>query len=210
LFPVRQAQGRALRRHSGGPWQGGWGGGWRLGRRLPPPAAGRPSRIAPEWFSVGRYAAAGPRGPGPLIRSAASVGPVGRLPRQTSLRPSTLRVPEPSPTDQRRPKHRCLVEHAWPSGGSKDAPEFFKCFRVVARKLSYRRKNQPVRTEAGNGAPVGYELDGVTVEQQRRRSFSRGRHKAPSNEATKPFDLYAPRYPRNRPHRELRSRVRDY
>jgi hypothetical protein len=62
---------------------------------------------------------------------------------------------------------------------------------------------------AGNGAPVGYELDRVPVEQQRRRSFSHGRHKAPSNEATKPFDLYAPRYPRNRPHREWRSRIRD-
>ena len=116
------APGRAAREKAGDS-----DGGSRLRRLAARPAS---PRNGLAWRGMP------PQAPGPLIRAVASVAPVGRLPRQTGLRPSTLRVPEPSPTDRRRPKHRCLIEPAWPSGGSKDAPEFFKCFRVVIRKLA--------------------------------------------------------------------------
>lgn len=73
--------------------------------------------------------------------------PSAGFPRHTGLRPSTLRVPKPSPSDQRRPTHRWLIRPEWPSGGSRDAPEFLTCFRVIARQLSCQLNNQPVRTQ---------------------------------------------------------------
>lgn len=133
------APGRAAREQAGDPDRGS-----RL-RRL----AARPAslRIGLAWRGMVRQS------PGPQIRAVAPAAPIGRLPRQTGLRPSTLRVPEPSSTGQRRPTHRWLIQPAWPSGGSQDAPELFKCFRVITRKLACQLKNQPVRTEL---APCGF------------------------------------------------------